>query len=253
MAKQDSGYLGGFRGKLGPAVGYLWNGKWCLRSRPGQVRNPRTERQMEQRSLFSQQVQLAARLRQALVVGLTGPAREIGMTAYNLFVSINQPAFSLEGDELQVDYPLLQLSAGPVAPVAFGMPHVDEHNTLTVSFEKNPLHLRADQFDRVMLYVYCPAVGRGILTLPVYRRSENISAALPDSFAGQELHVYGFVQDEQGRCSQTLYAGGEEEEQDSTLDQEMPSVPDNTADTASPDGTNSAAIPSGSDSTLPPP
>lgn len=207
MAKQDSGHLGGFCGKLGPAVGYMWNGKWCLRSRPGQVRNPRTDKQMEQRSLFSQEVQLAARMRQAVIAGLTGAARQEGMTAYNLFVSVNQQAFSLDGNELQVDYSLLQLGAGPVAPVALGTPAVDGDNVLTVSFEANPLHMRADHYDRVMLYVYCPDAGRGEMALPVYRRTKRVGMALPDDFAGRELHVYAFAQDETGRCSQSVYAG----------------------------------------------
>ena len=207
MAKQDNGYLGGFRGKLGPAVGYLWNGKWCLRSRPGQVLNPRSVRQMECRSIFKQQVQLAARMRQAVTVGLTAAAREAGMTSYNLFVSLNQASFSLEDNLLQVNYPTLVLSAGPVAPVAFGTPTVDDDNVLAVSFEKNPQHQRANNNDRVSLYIYCPDLGRGYLTLPVYRRSGSIAVALPDAFAGQVMHIYGFVQDDQGRCSTTLYAG----------------------------------------------
>lgn len=29
MAKQTAGYLSGFSGKLGTAVGYMWNEKWC--------------------------------------------------------------------------------------------------------------------------------------------------------------------------------------------------------------------------------
>ena len=49
MAKQSGGYLGGFSGKLGTAVGYMWNGKWCLRAHNPMVRNPRTEAQTEHR------------------------------------------------------------------------------------------------------------------------------------------------------------------------------------------------------------
>ena len=47
MAKQTAGYLGGFSGKLGTAVGYMWNGKWCLRAHNPMVHNPRTEAQTE--------------------------------------------------------------------------------------------------------------------------------------------------------------------------------------------------------------
>lgn len=207
MAKIDRGYMGGFSGSLGTAVGYVWNGKWCLRSRPSLVHNPRTVKQMAHRAMFRQQVQLAAHMRWGVNKGLTALAREVGMTAYNLFVSINQQAFSEVGGQLSVDWSQLQLSNGPVAPVSFGTPMVGDDNVLSVSFVKNPLHMRADNYDHVYLYVYCPELERDYLAMPVYRRQQRISVSLPDAFAGRELQVYGFVEDAQGRLSPTLYAG----------------------------------------------
>lgn len=207
MAKQIDGYLGGFRGKLGPAVGYVWNGVWCLRSRPGRIRNPRTEAQQQHRELFKQEVQLAATMGQALNKGLGKVARSMHMTPQNLFVKASQEAFSLEDNRLAVDYSQLVLSAGPVAPVAFGAPEVREGNVLSISFEKNPLHLRADWCDSVYLYVYCPEFGGGYLTAPVYRKDQRISVVLPGSFAGKEVQLYGFVQDAKGRSSETIYIG----------------------------------------------
>ncbi len=207
MAKQVEGYLGGFRGKLGPAVGYVWNGVWCVRSRPGQVRNPRTEAQQQHRELFKQEVQLAAAMRQAVVKGLGAVARPLHMTPQNLFVKANQPAFALDEGQLAVDYPRLVLSAGPVAPVGFGSPVTTEGNVLNIDFEKNPQHMRADAFDSVYLYVFCPAANEGYLTAPVYRKDRHISVVLPDCYIGNEVYLYGFVQDEQGRSSETLYIG----------------------------------------------
>ena len=207
MAKQGNGYLGGFSGKLGPAVGYMWNGKWCVRARPQQVRNPRSAKQMESRLLFKQEVQLAASMGRAVGIGLTPAARAAGMTAYNLFVSVNQQAFSLEEGALAVDYSLLTVSAGPVAPVAFGTPAAEAGNVLRVSFEKNPMHLRANKFDRVHLYVYCPEIAKGYLALAVYRMDGEVAAVLPAYFADREVVVYGFVQDEQGRCSVSQFVG----------------------------------------------
>ncbi len=207
MAKIDNGYLGGFAGKLGPAVGYQWNGKWCLRSKPGMVRNPRTAKQMEHRDMFRQEVQLAARMRWAVTTCLTAAAREAGMTSYNLFVSINQPAFSLVDGQLAVDWPALQFSGGPLAPVAFETPSIDGNNVLTISFVKNPEHLRASDYENVALYVYCPDLGSGFLSSPVYRRDKSLSISLPDAFAGHEVQLYGYVFDRMGRFSPTIYAG----------------------------------------------
>ena len=168
MAKQWGSYMGGFSGKLGTAVGYMWNGIWVMRSRPSMVRNPRTEKQMEQRMLFKQEVQLAARMRRGVNQGLT-------------------------------------LSEGPVAPVLFGAPQLDERGVLTVPFDRNSSARRARTFDRVYLYVYCPEEGEGVLTAPVERCGHCVRLALPNLFAGKALEIYGFVQNEKGEGSPTMY------------------------------------------------
>ena len=220
MAKQMNGYLGGFSGKLGPAVGYCWNGKWCMRSHNAVVRNPRTEAQQEHRRAFKEQVQLAAQMRMVVTASLTLPARELGMTSYNLFVSMNQAAFAGGG----VDYSLLSVSTGALAPVAFGVPSIDEDNVLTVGFEANPMRVRADGYDGVRLYAYCPELKRGFLSAPVYRRAKRLAVQLPDAFAGRELHLYGFVQAEDGRCSESSYLAWPQEDTDLEPSTAEPSV-----------------------------
>ncbi len=207
MAKFENGYMGGFSGKLGSAIGYMWNGKWCLRSRPAQVSNPRTEAQQEHRAAFREQVRLAARMRWVLLQSMTEAARAAGMTAYNLFVSLNQHAFSTEGGELKVDYQSLVLSLGPVAPVQARQVVATGGLRLEVDFERNPLHQQCDAYDAVHLYVYSPSLGQGYLAAPVYRRQKKVSVLLPDIFEGSEVHIYLYVSDQQGRCSQTTYGG----------------------------------------------
>ena len=207
MAKQTSGYLSGFSGRLGPAVGYMWNGKWCLRSHQPLVRNPRTAAQEAHRSLFRQEVQLAARMRWAVTTTLTEAAREAGMTSYNLFVSLNQGAFRLEDNQLAVDWRQLQLSVGPVAPVSLLQAVAEEGNVLEVSFEKNPLGLAARSHDEVRLYVYAPATGGGFLSAPVYRRDKRLRVSLPDELAGEEVQLWLMVHGERGDWSMSTYGG----------------------------------------------
>ena len=201
MAKQTSGYLGGFSGRLGPAVGYMWNGKWCLRSHQPLVRNPQTAAQMAHRSLFKQEVQLAARMRWAVTTSLTDAAREAGMTSYNLFVSLNQPAFQLEDNMLRVDWRRLLLSVGDAAPVVAPVAVREEGNVLSVSFDKGA----GAAFDHVYLYVYAPDLEQGFLSAPAYRRDKRVRLALPDAFAGRELHAYLMVRRKDGRWSESVY------------------------------------------------
>lgn len=224
MAKQANGYLGGFSGKLGPAVGYRWKGLWCLRACPRHVHNPRTDAQQRHRTMFKEEVRLAGRMGWAVNTGLKALSDELDMTPQNLFVKFNQQAFSMVDGCFMVDYPTLCISAGPVAPVALTEVTVDEHNILSVSFEKNPMHAAANAFDNVHVWVWCPEAGVGYLANSVYRRSKQVSMTLPSAMEGQELHVYAFVQDEHGRCSNTAYGSltedGPMEEQGPTFTDE---------------------------------
>ena len=236
MARQTAGFMGGFHGRLGPAVGYMWRGQWCVRAYNPAPRNPRTPEQVAHREMFKREVQLAASMSWAVNMGFKELAYEMHMTSYNLFVHLNQHAFSLverdrsganqhafslverdrsganqpnEGGAgvFTVDYSALRLCSGPVAGVAFGAPVWDEDNVLTVSFDNDGSGLRADRYDNVYLYAYCPDRESGFMASPVYRRAKKVSVALPDSFAGHEVHLYGMVCSADGMWSETVYAG----------------------------------------------
>ena len=207
MAKQVNGYLGGYNGKLGPAVGYRWKNVWCLRSKPTRVNNPRTEAQQAHRAMFREEVRLAGKMRWAVNIGFKALSDELDMTALNLFVKANQRAFCRMDGCFSVAYENLAISDGPVAPVEVTEWSVDVDNVLTMKFEKNPQHLSCSQFDNVYVWVWCPEAGVGYLANPVYRRAKRLSTLLPQLMEGKEVHVYAFVQDNHGQCSPTAYGG----------------------------------------------
>jgi len=147
-------------------------------------------------------------MRWAVTTTMTQLARENGMTSYNLFVSVNQPAFSLEGGVMQVDYSRLMLSLGDVPTVGAATAAWTAENVLEVSFERGT----GRAFDQVQAYVYVPELGEGYLSAPVYRRDRHIAMALPDRFAGHEAHVYLMAQGADGRWSESVYVEMPEEQ-----------------------------------------
>lgn len=234
MAKQRYGINDGFRGTVGTVIGYEWNGRWCMRSRPRHVHNPRTVKQQQNRGLFAAASRLATAMGEALRMGMLSAARECHRTVYNHFLSVNTECFSLIDGQLNVDYENLVVSEGGVAPVGFSHPALRaplsergdgyRHTspplregwtpmadvvgyTITVPFEKNPLHLRANGDDRVYLWAWCPERMEGVLSVPAYRRSKQVSIVLPSRWEGQEVHLYGFVEDYLGRASDSTYLG----------------------------------------------
>ena len=110
---------------------------------------------------------------------------------------------SLSDNSTTADTSARLISAGPVAPIQLGVPEISAEGVLTVTFEKNPYLLRANNFDQVHLYVYCPDINQGYLAAPVYRKERRISVSLPDTMLGHELHLYAFATDADGRASDT--------------------------------------------------
>ena len=119
MAKQRFGINDAYRGTVGTVIGYEWRGKWCLRSRPLRVRNPRTAKQQNNRLLFKQMVDLASHMKMALRKGLRGVSLGMHITECNLFVKRNKECFSLDAEgQLVVDWERLIVSEGVlVSPV----------------------------------------------------------------------------------------------------------------------------------------
>ena len=206
MAKQHYGINDGYRGTVGTVIGYQWRGKWCLRSRPRFVRNPRTPKQMAARGIFSSASRLASRMHSVLRLGMRSEALKMHRTECNHFMSLNAPCFSLVDSQLQVDYENLLVAVGPVAPVGFGTPTSDA-SLITIPFERNPLHLSSSSDDEVYLYAWCPELQQGILSTPAYRRQRQVTISLPDNWVGLEVHLYGFVTDYAGRASDSTYIG----------------------------------------------
>ncbi len=217
MAKQIHGPLGGFVGKLGPLIGYRWRGRWCVRTRPQHVHNPRTEAQQRHRSLFRAEVQLAARMRWPIAMALTDEARRRHMTAQNLFVRLNHGLWKPADDPACARAPAysrLQLSTGRLEAVCGVRAGVDADGVLRVRFDRCRPEQRAYAYDEVFLYAYSPSAGAGYLFNSVYRRTGRIDVLPPDWLQTDDLQLYLMCRSSDGRWSATVHAttdGADEE------------------------------------------
>ena len=157
--------------------------------------------------LFRQTIAFASKAKRILQLGLRQPSINNHVTECNYFMRINKRCFSLSNNQLSVDYENLQLSEGPVAPVAFYEPQLLDDTTISVDFEKNPLHRVAGPDDGVYLVAYCPELGDFDISAPACRRHNSVTLSLNPYWAGREVHLWGFVRDSKGRASICQYIG----------------------------------------------
>ena len=229
MATTKGLFPEGFSGRVGNLVYYQWRGKCCVRSMPTHYSDAQTEHQLAQRALF------------------------------NYFMRINKGCFAIVDGGLEVDYENLIMADGPVAPVAFGAPRLLDDTTISIDFEKNPLHRVVSPDDCVYLAAYCPELGDFDLSAGALRRSNQLTMSLNPYWAGREVHLWGFVVDSKGRASMSQYLGcgtlsvdEAEEEAQTPIDEELASTEGDTISTADRrEGRSNSAGPRSGDVPLP--
>ncbi|MDY6370916.1 MAG: DUF6266 family protein [Bacteroidales bacterium] len=106
-----------------------------------------------------------------------------------------------EGVRGGIDYERIRIAEGAAAPVRFTTASVDENNVLRVDFEKNSGMTRAKGRDRVYVYVYNVDTREGLLSHPAERRHGGVRMQLPEGWNHQNVRMWGFVVDSEGRAS----------------------------------------------------
>ena len=195
------GILGGFSGRVGTVVGYYRRGGWYVRAYQPHIKDRRSELQLQQRSRFKQMILFASQATPVLRVGLRAKARGMGLTEGNLFLRMNHVCFARGGGSEGVDYARLCFSKGGLAAPRASYYTVSEGGVITVGWSADGGGLD----DRVEVFVYCPAVQRGV-SLGGNRVGRRVQALLPDGFAGEELHVWVFAVGGGGMVSCSEYA-----------------------------------------------
>lgn len=207
MATYSLGINGPIIGKVGTVVGYIWKGRPCVRAYRRNIAFPNTPRQQSQHDWFVAMVRFASKAVPAIRLGLREGAKRAAMTEGNYFVRENKRFFHNNNGSLEIDFPSLKISEGAASDVYFNHPVFEEGEILSVSFSKNSSLLRPSSEDSVYLFVYNPRLEDAFFSAPATRRSKQIHVRLPQQWAGDQIHIYGFVVDQEGKPSRTTYIG----------------------------------------------
>ncbi len=121
-----------------------------------------------------------------------------------------------EGVRGGIDYEHIRIAEGAAAPVRFTTASVDENNVLHADFEKNSGMSRAKGSDRVYVYVYNIDTREGLLSAAAERRRGELAMQLPEGWNHQNVKLWGFVVDGEGRASASAYIPLDDDATDAT-------------------------------------
>lgn len=114
MGKINKGILGGFSGRVGNVIGGSWKGIDYMRSEATSIADPKTAKQLEQRSKFRVAVEFAKQAVPLINIGLKQFATK--RSEFNYLVSrICKDWWDDANDN--INFSLVQLSSGELPPV----------------------------------------------------------------------------------------------------------------------------------------
>jgi hypothetical protein len=208
MAIVQNPITGRTKNKFGSAVFAKQFGKNTMRTKPIEVKNPRTPDQVNQRNKFSLMIGTARSILDTLRVSFKSEA--VKMTAFNSFVSNNiKTAIIGAPGNYEVDYPNLLVSKGslvkPLNPVATSTVAATISRTWTPPLNSTD----GANTDLLGCLNYNVDKNLWIAEITSTQRSAGIcQEVVPANWSGDDVHTYTFfVNAKKNKSCDSVYTG----------------------------------------------
>jgi len=207
MGTIKKGILGGFSGKVGTVVGSSWKGIAYMRSLPLKVKNPRTERQMNQRSKFALSLNYLKPMTELIRVGWKQYA--YGQSAFNAATSYliagaikgNYPNYSIDPTKVLISRGALTSAVNAMAIPVSG--------AINFEWDDNSGLSSAKPTDKALLAVVNTDKSEAVFDTAGAARSEAAQTlSLPSNWSDDTVEVYmGFVSEDGREVANSVYLG----------------------------------------------
>lgn len=209
MAKLTGGIFGEFRGRIGNVVGVKRDGQYYIRSAPGRVKNPKTEKQQRNRNKFGAASTLASRLKPFIKTSFSTAE---GKSWRGACISFNMRSAIIpaeDGDGYEIDFSNLIVSTGVLKQVKSPAAKRNKVGNIHVEWSDNSGEGNAKKQDRVLLLALDNKNLVPISVLEgVIRQDSQAEIILPDFFKSKDLHVYlSVLSHDEAISSESLYLG----------------------------------------------
>lgn len=207
MGKIHQGILGGFNGKTGAVVGASWKGIAYMRGKAQSIKNPRTQMQQANRTLFGTISDIMSKARSVVDFGYMSSA--VKKSAFNCAVQDNVKEFALSGGSVVLNK--LVFSKGGVLPIVGGTSTksgdvISVTGTLAEALVSAKTVYCLAVFDGT--FVGAPFVTYSSKPLAVEADDFSISIATPSGVVFTTAYVFAFLFDPKSKdASVTTYLG----------------------------------------------
>lgn len=190
MARIKDSIFGGVSGKIGNVVSCCRYGKYYLRTLPGEVRQPNTQKQLSQRMRFALVQELLQSISQHCRVGFGAYAQ--GRSAYNAAMSANlKNAVTGDYPDLHIDFSKVQVSKGTLAMAANITMQRTYNDSITIAWQNTIEAKTGNHSDKVVVLLLTTTPFSFISSFTDERRmAGQVSIPLPPDWKSTVIHGY---------------------------------------------------------------
>ena len=207
MGTIKQGVLGGFSGKVGTVVGASWKGTAYMRGQATHVKNPRTPKQIEQRTKMEFARNFLQQAQEFLNVGLKDVAKHQSPLNYAVSQMVRN---AILGDypDYAPDYTKLVWSHGLLTPPVVETVYAN-YDALDFLWQDNSGQGNA-KADDISMVVVCSEEKQEIKYFMngFTRSTKSNHCELPESWVDDHVHVYITMRSADGKLiSNSHYCG----------------------------------------------
>lgn len=207
MGKIKKGILGGFNGRVGNVIGGSWKGVAYMRSEAQSIKNPRTDKQQDNRTLFGEVSDLFSKAKPIIDLGFAGEATK--KSAFNAAVQENMKSLVEQGAGFEIQY--LTFAKGNLEPLAGGTVSLSG-SVVTATFNR---FVQVDYVTNVKVvfvvdgaFAGAPFVASVDGTIVSETTSGTATFTIPNSMTYSTIDVFAFIYDSSTKtCSNSSYLG----------------------------------------------
>lgn len=208
MAIVQNPITGRSRGKFATAVFSKQFGKNTMRSKPIQVSNPRTPKQLEQRAKFSLMVELSRMFLPFINTSFTQVA--VGMSEFNMFMKTNiRNVITGSYPDYTIDFSKLIVAKGTLTGVENGTATAAAGHLLNLTWDDNSGIADALATDIAMVLAINFDKGAVAQDLSTKTRTDgSLALTVPADWVGDKAYVYiAFMSEDGYKISDSSYLG----------------------------------------------